>query len=80
MLDKVELSIDFKEDNLKIAEIWVRVNGDNVKGLIGFFDARNKNLKSGSFLQDLITQVNRMPDINDWIDGWILHSRNDCNH
>ena len=73
LMDNVELSIEYHEENLHIVEVWVRVLGDNVKGLIRQFEAKNKNMKSESFHQNLITQVNEMPDINDYIDAWIWH-------
>jgi len=71
LLDNVELSIEYQEANLKNVEVWVRVHGDNVKGRIRVFEAKNKNTKAESFEQNLITQVNDMPDINDYIDAWI---------
>ena len=71
LLDTVELSIEYQENNLKNVEVWVRVNGDNVKGQIRSFEAKNKNPKTESFHQDLLTQVNKIPDINDYIDAWI---------
>lgn len=71
LLATVEISIEYQDENLKNVELWVRVHGDNVKGHIRNFEAKNKDPKTESFHQDLITQVNKMPDINDYIDAWI---------
>jgi len=71
LLDTVEMSIEYQAENMKNVEVWVRKHGDNVKGKIRSFEADNKNPDSPSFHQNLITQVNGMPDINDYIDAWI---------
>lgn len=78
LLDTVELSIEYQEENLDHAEIWVRVNGDNVKGKIRNFEPYNKDYKTDSFHQNLITQVNKMSDINDYIDAWIWRRQNEA--
>ena len=75
--DTVELSFEYQEANLNNIELWVRVHGDNVKGRIRFFEAENKDINSESFHQDLITQVNAMPDINDYISAWIWRRQNE---
>lgn len=71
LLDTVELSIEYQTKNLNIAELWVRIHGDNVRGKILDFEPKNKDCTVDSFQQDLITQVNKMPDINEYIDAWI---------
>jgi len=79
LLDTVEISIEYQEKNLKHVEAWVRVVGDNVKGkIMQSFEAKNKDPKSASFRQDLITQVNGIPDINDHIDAWIWRRQKEC--
>jgi len=75
--DTVELSIEYQKENLAHTEVWVRTDGDNVKGRVRYFDARNKDSKSESFHQDLITQVNDMPDINEYINAWIWRRKNE---
>jgi len=70
-LDTAELSIEYHSENLKHIELWVRVAGDNVKGMVRIFEAKKKNIASEDFHQNLITQVNQMPDIGDYIDAWI---------
>jgi cobalamin biosynthesis Co2+ chelatase CbiK len=70
-LDDVELSIEYQKENLNHVEIWVRTCHDMVKGKIRDFAAANKNIDSEDFIQSLITQVNAMPDIGDYIDAWI---------
>jgi len=75
--DTVELSIEYQEENLAHAEVWVRTDGDNVKGRVRYFDARNKDPKTESFHQDLISQVNDMPDINEYINAWIWRRKNE---
>jgi len=76
LLDTVELSLEYQEDNLSNIEIWVRVNGDNVKGKIRSFEAKNKDIGSEEFHQNLITQVNIMSDIHAYIDAWIWRRQN----
>lgn len=73
VLDTVELSLEYQEENLENVEIWVRVHRDKVKGWIRNFEATNKNPNTESFHQDMIVQVNNMPDINMYINTWILH-------
>jgi len=79
LLDTVELSIEYQEENLKNAEVWVRVKNDNVKGRIKHFDVKNKDHQSETFQQDLITQVNDMSDINDYINAWVWRRQNESN-
>jgi len=76
-LAAIELSIEYQEQNLKNAEIWVRKDGDNVKGRIRYFEATNKDPQSESFHQDLITQVNDMSDIGEYINAWIWRRENE---
>jgi hypothetical protein len=77
LMDTVELSLEYQNENLKNVELWVRVSSDNVKGRIKYFEALNKNPDSESFHQDMITQVNDMPDINDYMDAWIWRRQNE---
>ena len=70
-LDTVELSIEYQKGNLMHVEVWVRVVGDNVKGLIRIIEAENKNVEAKEFQNSLLMQVNNMPDISDYIDAWI---------
>lgn len=76
-LETVELSIEYQEENLKNVEVWVREHGDNVRGRIRYFEAKNKDSKTESFHQDMITQVNDMPDIGDYINAWIWRRQNE---
>ena len=76
-LETAEISIEYQEQNLNNVEVWVREHGDNVKGRIRYFEAKNKNPKSESFHQDLITQVNEMPDINDYVNAWLCRRQNE---
>ena len=77
-LDTAELSIEYHGENLKHIELWVRVAGDNVRGMIRVFEAENKNTASEDFHQSLITQVNMMPDIDDYIDAWIYRRQKEA--
>lgn len=74
-LDTVELSVEFQKANLEHVEVWVRMQGDNVKGKIREFAAKSTDTESDSFHQSLITQVNEMEDIGDYIDAWIFRRR-----
>ena len=76
-METVELSIEYQEQNLNNVEVWVRAEGDNVKGRIRCFETKNKSPKSESFHQDLIIQVNEMPDINDYVNAWLWRRRNE---
>ena len=67
LLDTIEMILEYQEENLKHVELWVRVDGDNVKArIMQPFEGINKDPKSESFHQDLISQVNGMPAINDY--------------
>jgi len=79
-LETVELSIEYQAKNLNNVEVWVRAEGDNVKGRIRYFEAKNKNPNSESFHQDLIIQVNEMPGINDYVNAWLWRRRNESKH
>jgi len=76
-LDNVVISIEYQKENLKKVEVWVRIDGDKIKGYINYVEAKNKDMKSESFHQDLITQVNKMPNIDAIINAWIWKRQNE---
>ena len=63
-LRTVELSIEYHTENLKDVEVWVSIAGDNVRGRICAFEAKNKDITPDRFNQSLFEQVNDMPDID----------------
>jgi hypothetical protein len=77
ILENAELSLVYNQEIMQAVELWVRRQNDNVKGRIRIFEAKNKDTSSESFQQDLVSQVNDMEDINDYIDAWILRRRNE---
>ncbi len=77
ILENAELSLVYNCEIMQAVELWVRCQNDNVKGRIRIFEAKNKDTASESFQQDLVSQVNDMEDINDYINAWIARRRNE---
>ncbi len=78
ILENAELSLVYNQEIMQAVELWVRCQNDNVKGRIRVFEAKNKDTSSESFQQDLISQVNDMDDINDYINAWITRRRSEA--
>ena len=76
-LKTVELTIEYHTENLKDVEVWVSIAGDNVRGKICAFEAKNKDIASDHFNQSLFDQVNNMPDIDDRIHAWVWRRLNE---
>jgi hypothetical protein len=76
-LKTVELSIEYHTENLKDVEVWVSISGDNVRGRICTFEAKNKDITPDRFNQSLFEQVNDMPDIDKYIHLWISRRLNE---